>query len=476
MKTMVATLLFFITCSVLLGQRLKLESYQFVSKAHDTVQAELGSFKVLEDRTNGGSDSIQLSFIRFKSTNPKPGNPIVYLAGGPGGTGTGAAKGARFKLFMMLREVADVIAFDQRGTGISNQLPDCPCRADFLLHQPIDKKEYVAKTTANISKCLKFWEDKNVNLHAYNTMESANDLEDLRKALKIDKISLWGISYGSHLAFEYIRRFEQKIDKMVLASLEGPNETIKFPKEAEDFLFNIAELAKHNNGSENKYPNLKHTIIEVHKRLKRKPVVTSYKNRKGTIDTVGISNFELQAAMATFYLKNPNDAKKIPYRYSQMYAGNFSEVAIDVMVIKRYIFSSIRPMSFAMDMQSGITKERQKEVERQINRTILGSTINFLSYEWMTNLDFEQLPDEFRKLKSNKVDALLLSGTMDGRTYVNSGKEIAEKFENGKHVIIENGGHDLYMQSPEIGNMVVGFFKGKDVNLDRVILEPMIFE
>ena len=71
-------------------------------------------------------------------------------------------------------------------------------------------------------------------------------------------------------------------------------------------------------------------------------------------------------------------------------------------------------------------EKRQQEVATQINRTILGSTINFLLYEWMQTLDFPKLPAQFREMSINSVDALLLSGTLDGRTYVSSGKEIAK--------------------------------------------------
>ncbi len=462
--------------TILLGQNLRTKPYEFISKSKDTVQAELGTFKVLEDRTNGKKEYIELSFVRFKSTNPNPKSPIIYLSGGPGGSGTATAKGNRFELFMKLREVADVIAFDQRGTGMSANLPNCPYTAEFELSKPTFKKEYIDKTSANISKCLEFWSEEKVNLKAYNTTENAKDLDDLRKILEVEKISIWGISYGSHLAFEYVRLFEKHIDKMVLASLEGSNETIKLPMDTENFVFQIAENAEDNYGSEIKYNDLKSKIIAVHNRLKENPVTSSYKNRNGGFDTVGISNFELQSAVATFYLKNPADSKKLPKRYTQMYNGDFSEIASDVMVMKKYIFNRISPMAFAMDMQSGISDERRKEVSEQIDNSILGSSINFLLYEWMTKINFPQLPREFREMPENEVDALLLSGTMDGRTYVNSGIEIAKKFKKGQHVIIENAGHDLYMQSPLIGDLVLDFFKCKDLNLKKIKLDPTVSE
>ena len=90
------------------------------------VDAERGVFEVPEDRRDPRSRKIKLTYVRFASTAAKPGPPIIYLAGGPGGTATGTAQGARWPIFMALREVADVIAFDQRGTGLSNHIPPRP--------------------------------------------------------------------------------------------------------------------------------------------------------------------------------------------------------------------------------------------------------------------------------------------------------------------------------------------------------------
>ncbi|MGB3607597.1 MAG: alpha/beta fold hydrolase [Psychroserpens sp.] len=452
-----------------LSQHLKLEPYQFVSQAGDTVQAEKGAFKVLEDRRHGYSDSISLQFIRFKSTNPNPASPIVYLSGGPGGSGSETAKGKRFELFMKLREVADVVAFDQRGTGLSHRLQPCPFSSEFEVAVPLKKAIYVEKTVETAQKCITYWNDT-FNLAAYNTMESADDLDDLRQVLGVDSISLWGTSYGSHLAFEYIRRYESNVERAVLSSLEGPNETIKLPKNTEDFVFKIATLAQH------KYPDLIDKIKIVHERLKFNPVTAPYTTRDGTIDTVGISNFELQAAIATFYLKNPNNSKQLPKLYAALYEGDFSMIAENVMIMKRYVFKRINTMSFAMDMQSGISPERKLEVASQIDTAILGSTINFLMYEWRDALNFNQLPATFRTIDSNTVRALLLSGSLDGRTYLSSAQDIAKKFKKSHHVIVENAGHDLFMASDAVGDLILDFLRGKTITETKILLDPILFD
>ena len=458
------------------AQDISYEEFTFVSKQQDSVKAEYASFNVKSNRKNASKDSIKLSFVRFKSTNPNPGPPIIYLAGGPGGSASGTAQRSRFPLFMKLREIADVIALDQRGTGLSERLPDCPYRAEYDLLSPVDKEEYVKKTTENIKKCLQFWKDEDINLEDYNTTESAKDIDAVRQKLDVEKVSLWGISYGSHLAFEYIRLFENHIHKVVLASMEGPDQTIKYPQNTENFLFKLAELAEDNYGSTPKYPDLKEKMIAVHARLKEQPAKGSFKNRNGEMVEVAMSNFEVQSAISTFHLKNPEDSKDIPRIYNEMYNGDFNSVSTDVWVIKKYIYSNKSPMVFSMDMQSGISEERASIVRQQIDKSILGSSINFLLFEWMETIDYPMLEDDFRTMKNNQVDALLLSGTLDGRTYVESAKAIAEHFENGQHVIIKNAGHDLYMTSPLIESMVFDFFQGKELNVKSIELKPTKFE
>ena len=79
----------------------------------------LGRLTEPENRRSPNGKTVELAFVRFKKTGTSPGTPIVYLAGGPGGSGIAAAQGTRFSLFMAMREFGDVIAFDQRGTGSS---------------------------------------------------------------------------------------------------------------------------------------------------------------------------------------------------------------------------------------------------------------------------------------------------------------------------------------------------------------------
>ena len=131
----------------------KFEPFQFKAQNGTVVDAEAGEFRVPQNRGKSDSRMLTLRFVRFKSTSPNPGPPIVYLAGGPGGAGTGAATGTRFPMFMALREFGDVIAYDARGVHQSE--PDARCTEQFLIDpaQPLDRAKGGAVFAEAMRRC-----------------------------------------------------------------------------------------------------------------------------------------------------------------------------------------------------------------------------------------------------------------------------------------------------------------------------------
>ena len=156
---------------------LKLKPYTFENSKKEKVESEFGTLFVPENRTDPQSNLIELAFVRFKSTAKNPGPPIVYLAGGPGGSGIGTATGSRFPLFMALREIADVIAFDQRGTGYSKPNLGCFDRLALPLDVAPTREAAIKELRENSRSCISYWRDiQRVDLTGYNTNESADDL------------------------------------------------------------------------------------------------------------------------------------------------------------------------------------------------------------------------------------------------------------------------------------------------------------
>ena len=165
--------------------------YEFVAGNGTKIPAELGKFQVSENRNDPNARLITLSFVRFASTSPNPGPPIVYLAGGPGGSGIQTARGPRFSLFMALREVADVIAFDQRGTGMSRTMSPCRPESNSGPEEPLTRETIVPFYRVEIARCFDKWEADGIDIDGYTTLQNAHDVDDLRRALGVEKINLW---------------------------------------------------------------------------------------------------------------------------------------------------------------------------------------------------------------------------------------------------------------------------------------------
>jgi pimeloyl-ACP methyl ester carboxylesterase len=108
----------------------------------------------------------------------------------------------------------DVIFMSQRGTYTAKPKLTCPVVdrwAEKTLDMPYDApatgRAYVAATR----KCRAQLVARGVDLGAYNTLESSNDLDELRQALGIKEWNVYGISYGTDLALNYMRMHPQGI-------------------------------------------------------------------------------------------------------------------------------------------------------------------------------------------------------------------------------------------------------------------------
>ena len=201
------------------------------------------------DHGHGHSQNFGLkSSLHYNLVKLEP-----FLAGGPGGSGIATAKRRRFPLFLGLTEHADVIALDQRGTGKSTNLPKCTSSQSIDVTKVIDIANTTSRYRNAALECHQFWQQKGIDVLGYTSVQNALDLDDLRKHFEAQKVSLWGISYGSHLAFAAMSLFEDRIDKVVIASAEGLNQTVKLPSYTSNYFARVQAQINANEKLKNKF-------------------------------------------------------------------------------------------------------------------------------------------------------------------------------------------------------------------------------
>ncbi len=443
---------------------LTLEPYVFKAMNGTEVNAEKGTFEVPENRSDPNSRKIKIGFVRFKSTSATPGDPIVYLAGGPGAPGTLSLMGPRFPIAMALREVADVIAYDQRGTGssgsLSNAIPTCRSGPAFDITQPITRDRIIDFTRAGLTTCFGWWEEQGVDIDGYTTLENAQDIADLRRALGASKLNLWGISYGSHLGLALMKYHPDAINKAVLSGIEGLDQTVKRPALTDKMFAHVQDLIDADPAAKAAYPDVAAMMRRVTAKLNAQPATVTFTPQGATAPvTITFDGYPLQLITAGS-IADPRNIANVPLMWRTADEGNLEPFAQRIYTMTQTL-NRFAGMSEAMDLASGATPARLALVTGEAKTSLLSDTLNFPMPQAVGLRPQLDAGDAFRAPFKSDIPALFISATLDGRTYPDEGNEEIKGFANKRRLIVENGGHNIYEADQRIADAVLAFFKGQ---------------
>src|SRR5215203_3944640 len=173
--------------------------------------AECATLRVPLDRSGSRPGSVGLKLARLPSGAGRP--TLVYLSGGPGGAGIEEML-AVMPLVPRLMDAYRVVGFDQRGTGGSG-----------LLRCPALEREPRLRGVSAGAACARRLGDAR---RFYTTPDSVEDLEAVRADLGVERLTLFGISYGTELALAYARVHPDRVDRLILDSVVDPDDRDPF--------------------------------------------------------------------------------------------------------------------------------------------------------------------------------------------------------------------------------------------------------
>ena len=238
--------------------------------------------------------TIELFYLKLHSTGESlAADPLVYLAGGPGSTGSYelTANPGLYGSMQAIRQDRDIIAYDQRGTGYSNYLLCAPFESTLGILQDRDKNPQIAQTIKDLqskesgvgfgalranlcgvgTKLL-----AGVDLTQYNSVNSAKDIAALTKALGYASgYDLYGTSYGTRLAQFAMREDPQGVRSVILDGVGGPqipNSMWSQTKSVSPYVEIIKECEA-DAACAKAYPNLGQRFDALLTTLEKKPLV-----------------------------------------------------------------------------------------------------------------------------------------------------------------------------------------------------------
>jgi pimeloyl-ACP methyl ester carboxylesterase len=440
------------------------EPFVFETWSKQEIPAFRGSFTVPENRKSQDGRSISIKYVRLPAMTREPGPPIVYLAGGPGGSGIEAIN-YRYRLLTAMRAYGDVIALDQRGTGASNTIPDCHSDEVIPTDHAISDHLFSEHFRNALKECLAYWRAHGVDLAGYNTVENALDLEALRRHLGANKLVLLGTSYGSTLALEALRQMPDRIAKVVLSSVRGTGQTMKLPARADEYVARLQEAVDSTPEPKAVYPDIAALMRRVHAKLARAPVFVTLKSPHGTVRYL-LQEHDMQL-LAGALIEDPATAAHLLPIYRALDEGGDPGLdRIPTRFLPDYLATpgepiSLQGMSVAVNISSGMTARRRAMIFKQANTAILGPYLDHLLLAFDGVSPELDLGDALREDPRSRVPVLVFSGTLDGRTDIEDQREAVSGLKALTVVTVRNAGHNLFdSPTPEMLDAIRTFMTG----------------
>ena len=185
----------------------------------DAPEVECGAVTVPIDWAHPDRGTANIALARRKATDPQARIGSVLMdPGGPGGPGAGQVKGG-WSLSPEITKRFDTVGFDPRGVGESTQIK---CGLDEVIADhpevPRNQAEF-AQLAAYNRKLGESCNRLSGPLGQFgDTVSVARDMDAIRAALGEEKLTYYGVSYGTLMGQQYAELFPDKVRALVLDS------------------------------------------------------------------------------------------------------------------------------------------------------------------------------------------------------------------------------------------------------------------
>ena len=410
--------------------------------------------------------TLTVGALRFRSTAVTPGAPIVFLMGGPGIPGSVMTPiPPYFSLFQRLREIGDVIVIDQRGIGLSS--PHVECAASESMPQTIfaDTARMIAFMRDQVAVCAAKQRGKNVEPTAYNTVESADDIDALRRALGIAKVHLLAFSYGTRLALATVQRHQSSIGRIVLQGVNGPGLVVKRPGAVARKLARVNDIVKLDS-TWTQPVDLVGAARRARDRLSAAPAmvtVTDQRTRQPAQLKVGREGFDAivslnidDVRLPALLVSTANGDDRLLTKFAEAVWNGLSNSPVALMA---------RSVNCAADRP----QSRWDLATSESASAPFGSPIDnaFLTKRFCIAVGYPGTPVEFPGPVRSPVPALLITGALDATNPIENAQDVARGLTNSTVLEVSNAAHEA-LPVDSVQAAVVDFLKGVDVRNRKI--------
>ncbi|MEO8486141.1 MAG: alpha/beta fold hydrolase [Betaproteobacteria bacterium] len=404
---------------------------------HLATAARCGVVTVPEDREkpDGRTIGIHVAVLAANTLTPKP-DPLVILAGGPG---QAASEIAPFAARLLeIRRTRDVVLVDQRGTGRSSPLL-CAAYSEAGLKDAMLETDPMPRAKA----CAGELAAQGIDASRYTTAAFVEDLESVRVALGAPHWNLWGGSYGTRVALDYLRRHPERTRTVTLDGVAPPDMIITLDvwtsrESALDSLFARCDATPSCGQAS---PDLAGTLDAIGRTLGTRPREIAITDPATGVSRLVPASIDTVIGLLQPLLYVPETVALIPALLERARDGDLAPLV-----------ATASALTGDLDRQMNIPLHYAVTCAEDVPRVGLGLREQSLAGKRSARLARRTLAicdvwpqghapiDAFAPVSSD-VPVLILSGGLDPVTPPANGEAVARSLTNHRHVIARGYGH-----------------------------------
>ncbi len=402
-------------------------------------EVRCGSVSMPEDpdQPDGRRLSIRFAVVPALAKNKAP-DPVFVLAGGPGQAATRVA-GPMQPVLSRLNARRDIVYVDQRGTGDSNPLA---CERDKPGQSIADSVD-LARAIARLDTCLQQLAAR-ADTRQYATWIAMRDLDAVRATLGAERINLWGGSYGTRAALEYLRQFPQRVRSVVLDGVAPASMALpaSFAVDSEAALQTTLDACQADATCRAQYPQLAANLAQLRAAAERGAEIDLAHPLTGVRETVKLDQ-EMLAGLLRAPLYAPQLGAALPFALMQAASGRYEPLfALNLALSGRVAENFAEVMHFAVVCAEDLPRI-DGAARAAAAATRFGTGFIAMYERACARVAVRAVPPEFYALPSASVPVLVLSGGVDPATPPRHGEQVARALPRALHLVAPHLGHGV---------------------------------
>jgi len=379
------------------------------------LKAQCGTLAVPEGKA--ATRTIDLNIVVLPAPS-KHDDALFVLAGGPGVAATNMAGFANRSFAAGQR---DIVLVDARGTGKSHPLrcpSDAPLFADVMDPERLTRcRDELAKTS---------------DLTQYTTLQVVEDLEAVRQALGYAKVTLYGTSYGTRVAQEYMRRHPKTTRAVILDGVVPPSFAMpsRYAENAQRSFSRVFELCRAEAACAKAFPDMEFDLA----------AMTIYAEKGMEIDGAVMKRGFFGEALRNF-LYSPEQYTRLPYVVHAAATNKYQPFA---KMATQYA-SAIRGLDLGFFLSVTCAEDIPRLDEAKVRAGAKGTILGAYRLDQQLGAckvwPRAKSDAAMREPVRSGIPTLLVSGELDPVTPPEYGDEVAKTLSHSLHVVIPGGSH-----------------------------------